>query len=128
MELDTQVQSAPAVLNTTLNTAASAEPDSRETATARDGVARDGAARDGATAAATHADARDGALATLAAASLALDQLITGAVNGSRRCRRTPPCAPYWTPPSSSMSFSFDHTSPWPSRCSRRRPRSHGPR
>jgi hypothetical protein len=92
VELDTQVDSALAVLNTTLNTAASAEPDSREFATARDGAARDGAARDGAardgaTAAATHAGARDGALATLAAASLALDQLITnardGAVNGS---------------------------------------------
>ena len=87
MELDTQVESALAVLNTTLDTAASAEPDSRETATAWDGGARDGAARDGATAAATHSGARDGALATLAAASLALDQLITnardGAVNGS---------------------------------------------
>ena len=83
MELDTQVESALAVLNTTLNTAASAEPDSREFATARDGAARDGAARDGATAAATHAGARDGALATLAAASLALDQLITGARDGA---------------------------------------------
>jgi hypothetical protein len=88
MELDTQVESALAVLNTTLDTAASAEPDSREFATARDraardGAARDGAARDGATAAATHSGARDGALATLAAASLALDLLITGARDGA---------------------------------------------
>ena len=78
MELDTQVESALAMLNTTLDTAASAEPDSRETATARDGAARDGAA-----AAATHSGARDGAIATLAAASLALDQLILGARDGA---------------------------------------------
>ena len=80
-ELDTQVESALTMLNTTLDTAASAsaEPDSRETATARDG-----AARYGATAAATRSGARDGALATLAAASLALDQLIQGARDGAR--------------------------------------------
>ena len=78
MELDTQVESALAMLNTTLDTAASAEPDCREPATARAGAARDGAA-----AAATHSGARDGALATLAAASLALDQLILGARDGA---------------------------------------------
>ena len=80
-ELDTQVESALTMLNTTLDTAASAsaEPDSRETATARDG-----AARYGATAAAIRSGARDGALATLAAASLALDQLIQGARDSAR--------------------------------------------